>query len=326
MWEQLSFIRLFQFYWVSSQCPGMEPSVPCQHHWAWPHSVFQWAFFPVTNSLFFLHLISSLHFVITTFPPTPPRPDLSELHKEGTGGGKNRGQKCGRERKPGWRWTRFRFLLFPASTKPLFCFPEIINFSKRDFPGWDSFTCRWHFSSKASIALPPPPPCPLLSLSFFHSRSIRPFRALSPVLPFCLPPSLSFSPAWLPSYIKQTVSLAALGDIVLIFQHCRTGVMQRAAVDTLHEDLSLLKWAKSRRASLSDASIYPRRTFLISGLCCWKYPPLRLFLRAWSLVWIWCLTSYIDRMVLGIVGLRWSKSCRSQRNHQQATFILIGFL
>lgn len=111
-----------------------------------------------------------------------------------------------------------------------------------------------------------------LSLPLFHSRSIRPFRARSPVLPFCLPLSLSLSPASLPSYIKQTVSLAALGDIVLIFQHCRTGVMQRAAVDTLHEDLSPLKWAKSWRASLSDASIYPRRTFLNSGLCCWKPP------------------------------------------------------
>lgn len=98
--------------------------------------------------------------------------------------------------------------------------------------------------SHADGTFPPKPrslPPLSLSRSFFHSRSIRPFRALSPVLPFCLPPSLSFSPAWLPSYIKQTVSLAALGDIVLIFQHCSTGVMQCAAVDTLHEDLSLLK-------------------------------------------------------------------------------------
>lgn len=38
-------------------------------------------------------------------------------------------------------------------TQPLFCFPEIINFSKRDLPGWDSFTCRWHCSSEASIVL-----------------------------------------------------------------------------------------------------------------------------------------------------------------------------
>lgn len=112
-----------------------------------------------------------------------------------------------------------------------------------------------------------------LFLSLFRSRSIRPFRALSPFSPLCLPPSLSFSPASLPSYIKQTVSLAALGDIALIFQHRRTGVMQCAAVDTLHEDLSLLKWAKSGRASLSDTSIYPRRTFLISGVCCLKSPP-----------------------------------------------------
>lgn len=108
-----------------------------------------------------------------------------------------------------------------------------------------------------------------LSLSLSHSRSIRPFRALSPILPFCL---CLFLPTSLPSYIKQTVSLAALGDIVLIFQHCRTGVMQCAAVDILHEDLSLLKWAKSWRTSLSHASIYPRRTFINSGVCCWTAP------------------------------------------------------
>lgn len=44
-----------------------------------------------------------------------------------------------------------------------------------------------------------------------------------------------------PSYIKQTVSLAALGDMALIIQHHRTGVMLCAALDTLHKDLSLLK-------------------------------------------------------------------------------------
>lgn len=44
-----------------------------------------------------------------------------------------------------------------------------------------------------------------------------------------------------PSYIKQTVSLAALGDIAVIIQHRRNGVMQCAALDTLDEDLSLLK-------------------------------------------------------------------------------------
>lgn len=44
-----------------------------------------------------------------------------------------------------------------------------------------------------------------------------------------------------PSYIKQTVSLAALGDMAVIIQHRRMGVMQCAALDTLDEDLSLLK-------------------------------------------------------------------------------------
>ena len=85
-----------------------------------------------------------------------------------------------------------------------------------------------------------------------------------------------------PSYIKQAVSLAALGDIALIFQRWGTGVMQCAAMDTLHENLSLLKWAKSGRASLSDTGIYLRRSFLFfvlsysltrtcfltSSLCC----------------------------------------------------------
>lgn len=53
--------------------------------------------------------------------------------------------------------------------------------------------------------------------------------------------SHSLSYCVVPAYIKQTVSLAALGDMALIFQRCRTGVMQCAAMDTLHEDLSLLK-------------------------------------------------------------------------------------
>lgn len=69
-----------------------------------------------------------------------------------------------------------------------------------------------------------------------------------------------------PSYIKQTVSLAALGDIALIFQLSVTGVMQCATMDTLHENLSLLKWAKCGRASLSDTDIYLRVSFLLSVL------------------------------------------------------------
>lgn len=63
------------------------------------------------------------------------------------------------------------------------------------------------------------------------SRSAGPFKA----------PLLALLCCVAPSYIKQTVSLAALGDTALIIQHCRMGVMQCAALDTLHEDLSLLK-------------------------------------------------------------------------------------
>lgn len=130
---------------------------------------------------------------------------------------------------------------FPWSTLALFCFPEIINFSKRDLPGWDSFTCRWHYSLGASIAL---------------SLSTKPSSASLLSLSYCV----------VPAYIKRTVSLAALGDMALIFQRCRTGVMQCAAIDTLHEDLSLLKWAKLGRASLSDTGIYLWRLFLFSVL------------------------------------------------------------
>lgn len=73
--------------------------------------------------------------------------------------------------------------------------------------------------------------------SLYRSFSLVPSGHL--VLPFSL--SLSLFCCVAPAYIKQTVSLAALGDIALIFQHCRTGVMQCAAMDALHEDLSLLK-------------------------------------------------------------------------------------
>lgn len=69
--------------------------------------------------------------------------------------------------------------------------------------------------------------------SLYRSFSLFPSGHL--VLPF------SFFCCVAPSYIKQTVSLAALGDIALIFQHWGTGVMQCAAMDTLHENLSLLK-------------------------------------------------------------------------------------
>lgn len=70
MREQLSFISLFLFYWVSSQCAGMEPSVTCQYHWTWPHSLFQLAIF--SDHIFtcpFLHHIFSLYCVITSFLP-----------------------------------------------------------------------------------------------------------------------------------------------------------------------------------------------------------------------------------------------------------------
>lgn len=99
-----------------------------------------------------------------------------------------------------------------------------------------------------------------------------------------------------PSYIKQAVSLAALGDIALIFQRWGTGVMQCAAMDTLHENLSLLKWAKSGRASLSDTGIYLWRSFLFFVLCycltrtssssthCWKTGrSLRCDMRRWRM-------------------------------------------
>lgn len=94
--------------------------------------------------------------------------------------------------------------------------------------------------------------------SLYRSFSLFPSGHL--VLPF------SLFCCVVPSYIKQTVSLAALGDIALIFQHWGTGVMQCAAMDTLHENLSLLKWAKSGRASLSDTGIYLSRSFFFSVL------------------------------------------------------------
>lgn len=133
--------------------------------------------------------------------------------------------------------------------------------------------------SHADGTFPPKP------LSLFLSRSIRPFRA--PLRSLCLSLSLSFAVS-LPSYIKQTVSLAALGDIALIFQHSGTGVMQCAAMDTLHEDLSLLKWAKSGRASLSGTGIYLRGTFLISGLY-WRNPSRHVFPYARHVAQISCL-------------------------------------
>lgn len=90
-----------------------------------------------------------------------------------------------------------------------------------------------------------------------RSRSIGPFSA--PLLtPFC---------CVAPSYIKQTVSLAALGDMAVIIQHRRMGVMQCAALDTLDEDLSLLKWAKLGRESLSETGINLWRSFLFSFPC-----------------------------------------------------------
>lgn len=99
----------------------------------------------------------------------------------------------------------------------------------------------------------------LLSLS----RSSRPFSA----------PLLTLFCCVAPSYIKQTVSLAALGDTALIIQQHRMGVMQCAALDTLHEDLSLLKWAKLGWESLSDAGINLWRSFLLPMLTEISWPP-----------------------------------------------------
>lgn len=89
------------------------------------------------------------------------------------------------------------------------------------------------------------------------SRSAGPFSV--PLLaPFC---------CVAPSYIRQTVSLAALGDMAVIIQHRRMGVMQCAALDTLDEDLSLLKWAKLGRESLSETGINLWTSFLFSLPC-----------------------------------------------------------
>ncbi len=105
--------------------------------------------------------------------------------------------------------------------------------------------------------------------SLYRSFSLFPSGHL--VLPFSLFCCVA------PSYIKQTVSLAALGDIALIFQHWGIGVMQCAAMDTLRENLSLLNWAKLGRASLSDTGIHLFRSFLFSVLYYSLFKTLLLF-------------------------------------------------
>lgn len=186
----------------------------------------------------------------------------------------NRGQKNMKEKKTWLTWDSlllFFFFFSRRAHKLCSAFLRSLISPKEISPG--------ETHSHADGTFPPTP------LSLFLSRSIRPFRA--PLRPLCLSLSLSFA-ASLPSYIKQTVSLAALGDIALIFQHSGTGVMQCAAMDTLHEDLSLLKWAKSGRASLSGTGIYLRGTFLISGLY-WRNPSRHVFPYAWHAAQIGCL-------------------------------------
>lgn len=70
--------------------------------------------------------------------------------------------------------------------------------------------------------------------SLYRSFSLLPSGHL--VLPFSL--SFAVSP---PPILSKRFTSQPLGDIALIFQHWGTGVMRCAAMDTLHENLSLFK-------------------------------------------------------------------------------------
>lgn len=178
-----------------SHHPGKEPSGGYQCNWGRPCSFF---FFVIFHLFTYSCLLltppmknnPSLYSLIMTL--SPKSPEIMIL-KQAEGLGlvvAARGHllygwvhKAKEKETCGWETHSF----FPWSTQALFCFPEIINFSKRDLPGWDSFTCRWHYSSGASIAL---------SLS----GSIRPFSAplLSLRLHVSLPPILGKLLAWQP--------------------------------------------------------------------------------------------------------------------------------
>lgn len=116
--------------------------------------------------------------------------------------------------------------------------------------------------------------------SLYRSFSLFPSGHL--VLPFSLFCCVA------PAYIKQAVSLAALGDIALIFQHWGTGVMQCAAMDTLHENLSLLKWAKSGGLLVIQAFIYGDHFSSLSSIISNQNLPL-FFLTLDTLLNIWCV-------------------------------------
>lgn len=113
-------------------------------------------------------------------------------------------------------------------------------------------------------------------------RSFSLFPSCHLVLPFSLFCCVA------PAYIKQAVSLAALGDIALIFQHWGTGVMQCAAMDTLHENLSLLKWAKSGGLLVIQAFIYGDHFSSLSSIISNQNLPL-FFLTLDTLLNIWCV-------------------------------------
>lgn len=189
---------------------------------------------PVTYSLALFEYNPPLCCLIMTLSVKSPPPDtaiLKQTDARRTGGGslrtEDKKKREGKENLVDARLAPSSFLFFfsyQRAHKLCSAFLRSLISPKEISPG--------ETHSHADGTFPPKP------LSLFLSRSIRPFRA--PLRSLCLSLSLSFA-ASLPSYIKQTVSLAALGDIALIFQHSGTGVMQCAAMDTLHEDLSLLK-------------------------------------------------------------------------------------
>lgn len=287
----LSFISLFLLYSVNSHHPGMEPSVRCHCYWTRPRSFFLLAIF-----FFLTLLLSQIHLPFSNIIPLcvlwlwpfqwrpPPPPDttiLKQTDARRIGGGSLRTEDKKSENLVDVRLApSFFFFFFFSRRAHKLCsaFLRSLISPKEISPG--------ETHSHADGTFPPKP------LSLFLSRSIRPFRA--PLRSLCLSLSLSFAASLL-SYIKQTVSLAALGDIALIFQHSGTGVMQCAAMDTLHEDLSLLKWAKSGRASLSCTGIYLRGTFLISGLY-WRNPSRDVFPNAWHAAQIGRLVDLADIM------------------------------